>query len=68
VGLVQLALANRCVEMEVGQVYPVSPLRVPIVVTQAAVFGVGAGRGCGRCFVPKGDGAPKGPSGSRSIG
>ena len=57
-GLVQLALANRCVEMEVGQVYPVSPLRVPIVVTQAAVLGVGAGQGCGVYLLssPRGDG------------
>jgi len=58
VGLVQLALANQCVEMEVGQVYPVSPLRVPIVVTQAAVLGVGAGQGCGVYLLPspRGDG------------
>ena len=55
-GLVQLALANRCVEMDVGQVYPVSPLRVPIVVTQAAVLGVEAGQGCGGCLLPRGDG------------
>ncbi len=57
-GLIQLALANRCVEMEVGQVYPVTPLRVPIVETQAAVLGDGAGQGCGVYLLPspRGDG------------
>jgi hypothetical protein len=39
-------------------VYPVSPLRVPIVVTQAAVLGVGVGQECGVCLLPspRGDG------------
>ena len=55
---IQLASANQCVEMKVGQVCPASPLRVPIVVTQAAVLGVGADQGCGVYLLPspRGDG------------
>ena len=47
---VQLELVNRCVVGR-SRLSPVSPLRVPIVVAQVRVWGVGAGKGYSRCFL-----------------